>query len=624
VASFHFAVKSISRGKGHSSTAAAAYRLGIKIACERTGDVHNYTKKQGVLHGEMLAPKGAPEWAFNPAEFWNKVEARDTRANARVAREFVVSLPHELSLTANIQLARDLAQLVVDRYETVAQIAIHAPDKGGDDRNVHLHLMFAPRTVDKDGFGDYTARVYDDFKKGPLEILAMREYVAMITNNALHAEGVAGRVDHRRLEDQAMSAVDRGDLKAARELDRLPTVKEGKKPLQARAKRQRNNRIRRSNEARQTKWDLMEEKARAESRLMPAYIEELTHERQETQSERPASGRSNPNPERRVGSPITASEIHRYEEWRGSPDYQSVLVMPEGRRPLSIEHGWNAERPAGVLPGDAPRPASDSQRVHTPRKIPWRSKGIPKPVTAAIFAGSTARTAVGSTKATAGADSYGRERLRQDDERLQLDVEAITEAKQRARMIEQSISPLKLADSQFIDQMARGTSAHNLDWIRHHNTVMTHQRYLAQHTDDEQKRSERMALAEKTLKSQRFALKAWREQNPKPTSMMEANEWRATWNAKKGEYQKLTSNVERLRQLTEESQLASTKVKRQHALDAMNAALKERRAIAPLPSEEKQHWKEFRFPEKPMQTGPPSTTSPGMTVPYPRLEPPKR
>src|SRR3546814_10595388 len=51
---FPSAVKAIGRSAGRSATAAAAYRAGVEITDERTGLVHDYTRKQGVEHSEQL------------------------------------------------------------------------------------------------------------------------------------------------------------------------------------------------------------------------------------------------------------------------------------------------------------------------------------------------------------------------------------------------------------------------------------------------------------------------------------------------------------------------------------------------------------------------------------------
>src|SRR3546814_3321836 len=74
MASFHLAVKAIGRSAGRSATAAAAYRAGVEITDERTGLVHDYTRKQGVEHSELMLPTDAPEWAADRERLWNAAE----------------------------------------------------------------------------------------------------------------------------------------------------------------------------------------------------------------------------------------------------------------------------------------------------------------------------------------------------------------------------------------------------------------------------------------------------------------------------------------------------------------------------------------------------------------------
>lgn len=279
VAIFHFAVKSFSRGKGDSATAAAAYRAGLALDDPMTGERHDYTRRAGVVSVDMLAPAGAPDWAMDPHQVWAKVEENETRKNARVAREIVIALPHELDPMARRDLARDVGQLLVDRYDVVAQVAIHAPDKGGDARNHHAHILFTPRQIGVDGFGAYAAKVYDDFKAGPEEIKAMRVEIAARFNRALARAQLDARVDHRTLVDQKAEAADRGDFKAVATLDRMPTRHEGKATTQARRRGERaprarrNDRRQRANAARldahEARFQRLKDAAQADGRLGP-------------------------------------------------------------------------------------------------------------------------------------------------------------------------------------------------------------------------------------------------------------------------------------------------------------------------------------------------------------------
>ena len=97
MAIFHLSVKTVSRSAGRSATAAAAYRAGVKITDERTGEIHDYTRKGGVESAAVILPDNAPEWARDRAQLWNAAEQAEKRKNSTVAREFEIALPAELS-----------------------------------------------------------------------------------------------------------------------------------------------------------------------------------------------------------------------------------------------------------------------------------------------------------------------------------------------------------------------------------------------------------------------------------------------------------------------------------------------------------------------------------------------
>lgn len=274
-------VKSLSRGKGDSATAAAAYRAGLDLD-DPSGTRHNYSRKAGVLSVDMLAPTDAPAWALDPHRVWAKVEEHETRKNARVAREVLIALPHELTPEQRRDLARDVGQLLVDRYGVAAQVALHAPDKGGDNRNYHAHILMTPRVVGADGFGDSAARVLDEYVAGANELKAIRAAIGERMNEALASAGVDARVDHRSLHKQKMAAVEKGDFKAAVALDRPATRHEGKEVTQARRrgtrlqKAERNDRVRDASASRVTahaeRFEALKAQAAAEGRL--AHVDE--------------------------------------------------------------------------------------------------------------------------------------------------------------------------------------------------------------------------------------------------------------------------------------------------------------------------------------------------------------
>ena len=203
MAIYHLSVKTISRSAGRSATAAAAYRAGVEITDERTGEIHDYTRKGGVESAELVLPAGAPEWAADRAALWNAAEQAETRKNSTVAREFEIALPEELSPAERARLARDFARELVERHGCAADVCIHAPGKDGDDRNHHAHILLTTRRLGPEGLTEKT-RELDDQKTGPQIVTQWRERFAALTNERLRENGIEARVDHRTLEAQGI------------------------------------------------------------------------------------------------------------------------------------------------------------------------------------------------------------------------------------------------------------------------------------------------------------------------------------------------------------------------------------------------------------------------------------
>jgi hypothetical protein len=142
-----------------------------------------------------------------------------------------VALPDELTHAQRIALVRGYAQAQFVDRGMVADIALHAPGRIGDERNHHAHILLTTREVDASGF---TAKNRDWNKVEVLE--GWREAWARDSNAALERAGLEDRVDHRTLVAQrdealelASAAQERGDEGAelyetvrAMSLDRPP------------------------------------------------------------------------------------------------------------------------------------------------------------------------------------------------------------------------------------------------------------------------------------------------------------------------------------------------------------------------------------------------------------------
>jgi ATP-dependent exoDNAse (exonuclease V) alpha subunit len=231
MAIYHLRATMISRSQGRSATAAIAYRVGERIEDRRTGLTFDYAAKGGVDHTEILAPDHAPDWVHDRSELWNRVEESETRKNSQVAREVRVALPDELTHAQRVALVRDYAQTQFVDRGMVADIALHAPGREGDERNHHAHILLTTREIDAEGF---TTKNRDWNKTELLE--GWREAWARDSNAALERAGIEDRVDHRTLKAQrdealelASAARERGDEGAelhetvrAIELDRPP------------------------------------------------------------------------------------------------------------------------------------------------------------------------------------------------------------------------------------------------------------------------------------------------------------------------------------------------------------------------------------------------------------------
>ena len=201
MAIYHLSVKTISRSAGRTATAAAAYRAGVEIVDARTGELHDYRRKGGVVHSEIVLPVGAPEWATDRSALWNAAEQAEVRKNSTVAREFEIALPSELSEEGRVRLAVDFAKEIVERHGCAVDIALHEPGREGDTRNHHAHLLLSTRKLGLDGFTDKT-RELDQRQSG--EVDYWRSRYADLQNERLKEAGLSVRVDHRSLKAQGV------------------------------------------------------------------------------------------------------------------------------------------------------------------------------------------------------------------------------------------------------------------------------------------------------------------------------------------------------------------------------------------------------------------------------------
>ena len=156
MAIFIASTKSISRGQGQSVVASASYRAGVELEDKRYGKTHDYSKRNGVMSADIILPTSLKNAGatIERGELWNMAESAENRKDARVGREWLVNLPYELSEEDRKELAHTFSQALADRYNVIADCAIHQPTqyevekRGADARNFHAHILLTTRQAE--------------------------------------------------------------------------------------------------------------------------------------------------------------------------------------------------------------------------------------------------------------------------------------------------------------------------------------------------------------------------------------------------------------------------------------------------------------------------------------------
>jgi MobA/MobL family len=199
MAIFRLSASVVKRSAGRSILAAAAYRSGSLLNDDRLGQSFDYRRRRGVEHEAILAPEHAPAWMTDRERLWNGVEAAEKRKDGQLAREVQFALPHELTEEQRLALVTAFVRDEFVSKGMVADLVIHAPDRGGDERNHHAHVTLTMREIDGDGFGKKNR----DWNRTD-QLQEWREHWAEQANLALERAGHDARIDHRSLEAQGI------------------------------------------------------------------------------------------------------------------------------------------------------------------------------------------------------------------------------------------------------------------------------------------------------------------------------------------------------------------------------------------------------------------------------------
>ena len=163
MAIYHLEAKVVSRGAGRSAVAASAYLSCSRLYNDYDGIQHDYTKKQGLVWQQIFLPEYAPQEWHDREKLWNAVEEVETAKDSRLAREFVVALPIELSREQQIELLQDFIREQFISDGMCADAAIHDTD----GHNPHAHILLTVRPLDEQGKWQYkTEKEYLCMKNG--------------------------------------------------------------------------------------------------------------------------------------------------------------------------------------------------------------------------------------------------------------------------------------------------------------------------------------------------------------------------------------------------------------------------------------------------------------------------
>jgi hypothetical protein len=195
-------MENISRGEGQSSVGSAAYRHRKVFIDNRTGDIHGRktSHKKDLFFAQIFYPENTPyELIADSETLWNAVEASEKRKDARLAKEFKIALPAELTPEQSIELASAFAIEHFVKKGIIADLVIHDIHS----HNPHIHIMGATREVLDTGFGK-KVREWDR----PETLEGWRKGWQDTCNEYLEKHNHEARVDHRSLKVQHTEALE--------------------------------------------------------------------------------------------------------------------------------------------------------------------------------------------------------------------------------------------------------------------------------------------------------------------------------------------------------------------------------------------------------------------------------
>lgn len=149
--SLHTHVDIVSRSKGESVIAKAAYNARDKLKDDYYGKTHDYSKKDDLVFSKMFLPEHIPK-EFSKREYlWNEVEKIEKSKNSQLARNLLFTLPRELNEEDRIKLISEFIEENFTSKGMIADCNIHNPTASDNEEQPHAHILLTLREIDEQG-----------------------------------------------------------------------------------------------------------------------------------------------------------------------------------------------------------------------------------------------------------------------------------------------------------------------------------------------------------------------------------------------------------------------------------------------------------------------------------------
>lgn len=226
-------IETHSRARGHSAVAGAAYRLGLRLLDRRTGVWHDFRRRalgEEIVRALTIAPAGAPDWASDPDELWNRAEAAERRKDSQVARDYRIPIPFGLTDAQAGDLAQAMAEFIARELGTAVSLGLHRDAdvdalgqvKPAHKQGYHAHLYFPTRRIDctggtgegdGSGMGEKLA-VLSNRRTSAEFVERFNARWAELSNQFTEAAGLLAEYDHRSYLRQGIDQVPQPTLGA--------------------------------------------------------------------------------------------------------------------------------------------------------------------------------------------------------------------------------------------------------------------------------------------------------------------------------------------------------------------------------------------------------------------------